>query len=58
MTRYKPGFYPATDEGSCSKIGKGAGLGYNINVPFDQGGAENAERGCTGPSTYPSCKDI
>lgn len=31
-------FYPATDDGSDTMIGGGAGTGYNINVPWEHGG--------------------
>ncbi|KAK1405206.1 hypothetical protein POM88_004815 [Heracleum sosnowskyi] len=41
--RYEPGFYPHSDDGSFEKIGKGRGLGFNINVPFPGKSAGNAD---------------
>ncbi|KAH7528921.1 hypothetical protein FEM48_Zijuj05G0129000 [Ziziphus jujuba var. spinosa] len=30
-------FYPATEDGYYTKVGKGPGAGYNINVPWENG---------------------
>ncbi|KAK2371149.1 histone deacetylase [Trifolium repens] len=36
-------FYPAGDKGFYNMIGKGAGAGYNINVPWENGGCGDAD---------------
>ncbi|XP_058754604.1 histone deacetylase 5-like [Vicia villosa] len=36
-------FYPANDDGFYDKIGEGAGAGYNINVPWENGGCGDAD---------------
>ncbi|KAK1405207.1 Histone deacetylase [Heracleum sosnowskyi] len=41
--RYEHGFYPHSDDRSFEKIGKGRGLGFNINVPLPGKGADNAD---------------
>jgi acetoin utilization deacetylase AcuC-like enzyme len=28
-------FYPGGPDGYCTRIGAGAGLGYNINIPWN-----------------------
>ncbi|KAJ0541056.1 histone deacetylase 5-like isoform X1 [Helianthus annuus] len=36
-------FYPTGDDGSHIMIGEGAGAGYNINVPWENGQCEDAD---------------
>ncbi|CAK8563240.1 unnamed protein product [Lathyrus sativus] len=36
-------FYPANDDGFYDMIGEGAGAGYNINVPWENGGCGDAD---------------
>ncbi|KAM1433764.1 hypothetical protein ACFXTH_015649 [Malus domestica] len=36
-------FYPANDDGFYTMIGEGAGAGYNINVPWENGGCGDAD---------------
>ncbi|RDX91805.1 Histone deacetylase 5, partial [Mucuna pruriens] len=36
-------FYPANDEGFYTMIGEGAGAGYNINVPWENGRCGDAD---------------
>lgn len=44
MCRHEFGtFYPANDDGFYTKIGEGPGLGYNINVPWENGRCGDAD---------------
>lgn len=44
LHRYEGGkFYPGTDYGSHTKCGEGAGLGFNINIPWSTGGMGDAD---------------
>ncbi|CAH8362067.1 unnamed protein product [Eruca vesicaria subsp. sativa] len=36
-------FYPTGDDGDYDKVGEGAGEGFNINVPWEQGGCRDAD---------------
>lgn len=36
-------FYPTGDDGSYIWTGEGAGAGYNINVPWENGGCGDAD---------------
>ncbi|QHO51546.1 hypothetical protein HN51_003202 [Arachis hypogaea] len=37
------GFYPASDDGFYTMVGEGAGAGYNINVPWENGRCGDAD---------------
>lgn len=44
LHRYEGGkFYPGTDYGSHTKCGEGAGLGFNVNIPWSSGGMGDAD---------------
>lgn len=36
-------FYPASDDGFYTMIGEGPGIGYNINVPWENGQCGDAD---------------
>ena len=39
----KGSFYPCGDDGSHMMVGEGEGEGYNINVPWENGGCGDAD---------------
>ncbi|XP_076053921.1 histone deacetylase 6 isoform X2 [Oratosquilla oratoria] len=42
--RYDDGsFFPSTEDGNYDKVGKGKGVGYNVNIPWAKGGMGDAE---------------
>ncbi|EFH42672.1 hypothetical protein ARALYDRAFT_919346 [Arabidopsis lyrata subsp. lyrata] len=44
VARYDHGsFYPASDDGDYNMVGEGPGKGFNINVPWEQGGCGDAD---------------
>ncbi|EFH38856.1 predicted protein, partial [Arabidopsis lyrata subsp. lyrata] len=44
VARYDHGsFYPAGDDGDYNMVGEGPGKGFNINVPWEQGGCGDAD---------------
>jgi len=44
VTRHDHGsFYPFGDDGDFNMVGEGPGEGFNINVPWEQGGCGDAD---------------
>lgn len=44
LHRYEPGkYYPGTPQGAYDQAGEGKGAGFNINIPWPQGGMGDAD---------------